>query len=75
MLIREAHMRKARRRTSGIALFGWEFDQTRRMCRINEAEQAAARWMRELRDAGRSLPEIADVLNEAGVATNAGSGS
>ena len=74
MLIREAHMRKARRRSSGIAPFRWEFDETRRLCRINEAEQATAWWMQALRDAARTLREIAGELNEAGVATKTGSG-
>lgn len=70
-----AHMRKSGLRISGIAPYGWEFDETGRLCRASESEQATLRWMRGLRAAGRSLREIAAELNEAGVATKTGSGS
>lgn len=70
-----AHMRRAGRRISGIAPYGWEFDETGDLCRVNAEEQATLRRMRKLRTAGRSLREIASELNATGVATKTGSGA
>lgn len=69
-----AHMRKSGLRISGIAPFGWDFDETGRLCRVNEAEQATTRRMHDLRAAGRSLREIARELNDDGISTKTGSG-
>jgi DNA invertase Pin-like site-specific DNA recombinase len=58
--------RGRKERISGHAPFGWNFGPGGRLVEI-QAEQRIVLWMRHLRSDGKSLREIATMLNERGV--------
>jgi DNA invertase Pin-like site-specific DNA recombinase len=58
--------RGRKERISGHAPYGWDFGPGVRLVE-NPAEQRIVVWMRRLRADGKSLREIADLLNDQGV--------
>jgi DNA invertase Pin-like site-specific DNA recombinase len=58
--------RGRRERISGHTPFGWDFGPNGTLVE-NQAEQRIIAWMRRLRTDGKSLREIADLLNGQGV--------
>ena len=53
-------------RISGHELFGWDFGPDGLLIE-NRGEQKALAWIRELHDEGKSLREIAELLNGRGI--------
>ena len=60
----------AARRHPGQVPFGWDWKEGK--LTKNPAEQKTIRWMRQMQKAGKSLREIARVLNEKNVPTKNG---
>ena len=67
-----AHMRKAGRRISRFAPYGWEFDAAGELLVVNRSEQRVLQRMRKFRSQGMTLRQIAAELNEHDVPTKQG---
>ena len=69
------HIRSSGRKTGGKVPYGFDLDEDGRTLLPNASEQRVIRRIRSLRQEGRSLREIAALLDADGVPTKSGRGS